>query len=286
MMKLLIANGVEMDDEILAVAALEKNFEMVCLLVGTTTTDFAGTPRPEAIGTALRLAAGTCHLEMVQFLLQELNYCPTTISVDEQRLLNEALWATFDPDNVTHMWMADWEKEIDWEVAMQIFKLLVATGGSVDAKDDNSGRTPLRNAVALERLPLELIDYLLSQGADVNARDSNVYKRSAFFRLLIRLDATEEMVDRFKRMGGNWNIPDELGNTPLHLVQNPQIARILLNWGVNPDAKNIFSKTPLDTATNDGRTDIIAVLRDHEANMELKSHYGVSTPSNEFAPDG
>ncbi|KAF1939131.1 hypothetical protein EJ02DRAFT_457180 [Clathrospora elynae] len=45
--------------------------------------------------------------------------------------------------------------------------------------------------------------------------------RTPFFQLLTRLDATEEMVRRFQRLGGNLDVMDHDKNTPLHLVTSP-----------------------------------------------------------------
>jgi hypothetical protein len=72
-MEVLIANTVKIHSEALVSAAMNEDFDMVQLLVGTMSTDFADMPRLQAIGNTLPTAVHAWSLEMVQYLMQELN---------------------------------------------------------------------------------------------------------------------------------------------------------------------------------------------------------------------
>ena len=106
--------------------------------------------------------------------------------------------------------------------ANEFVQFLVSEGADVNAKND-SGETPLHFA-AERRNDIENVKFLVSQGADVNAK------------------------------GG------EEGKTPLHLVasrgygsdrdRNVEVARFLISQGANVNARDNYGSTPLHDAVS------------------------------------
>jgi ankyrin repeat protein len=270
-MEVLVARGVGINSDALGFAVISKNMDMIRLLVGTMSYDFTDMPRLQAVEGILPVAVHTWSLESVQYLMEELKYEASTIATNKQSVLNLALLAVFKQEDV-HDQLVETESDKDWDVAMQIIQLLVAAGASVNAADDWIRRTPLHFALQLQYPPPRLIDYLLVQGADVNV--PNWMGRTPFFQLLTRLDATEEMVRRFQRLGGNLDVMDHDKNTPLHLVASPEIASLLLTSGASPASKNKYGQTPLHQANYAGYIDVIAQLLKHSADIEAKNSSG------------
>ncbi|KAH7095098.1 ankyrin repeat-containing domain protein [Paraphoma chrysanthemicola] len=270
-MEVLIASGVGIYSETLGFAVISKNMDMIRLLVGTMRYDFTDMPRLQALEGILPAAVRTWSLESVQYLMEELKYDASTISTNNQGVLNLALLAIFNQEDV-HDQLVETESDKDWGVAIQIIQLLVAAGASVNAVDDWVARTPLHFALQLQYPPSELIDYLLVHNADVNV--PNHMGRTPFFQLLTRSDATEEMVRRFQRLGGSLDVMDDEKNTPLHLVKRPEIASLLLVSGADPASKNKYGQTPLHQASCVGDIGVIAQLLDYGADIEAKDSSG------------
>lgn len=282
-MKVLIASGVGIHSYALGFAVSSRNMDMLRLLIETTSSDFADMPRLQAIERTLPTAIHTWSLEKVQYLMKELGYDATTVAANKQSVLNPALLAVFNQDDV-HDQLMETEPGKDWSVAMQIIQLLVDAGASINAHEDIIPRTPLHFALQLQDPPPELVDYLLTQGADVNVPDW--MGRTPFFQLLTRADATQEAVDCFKNLGGKLDVTDDDGNTPLHLVQNPRIASLLLASGASPATKNKHGETPLHQASRAGRIDVVSQLLDHGASIEAKDSSGKSPLLVAIASDG
>ncbi|KAF2033359.1 ankyrin [Setomelanomma holmii] len=257
-MKVLIANGVGIHSYALGTAVESRIMEMLRLLVETTSSDFVDMPKPQAI--------------------EDLGYDATSVATDKQSGLNAALLAIFNQDDV-HDDLMEMEPWRDWNVAVQIIKLLVDAGASVNAHEHSVPRTPLHFALQLQEPPPEFVNYLLAHGADVNA--PNWLGRTPFFQLLTRADATEEMVNRFRDLGGKLDVTYDDGNTPLHLVRSPRIAGWLLasgvlqllNAGAVVDEREEFSRTALMLASH---VDVTTKLLERGANMHAVDEAGES----------
>lgn len=272
-MEVLIACKVGISYDALDFAVVSENMDMVRLLVGTMSYDFTDASRVQAFERILPAAVHTWSLEMVQYLMKKLEYDECTIDTNKRSVLDAALLAVFKQEDV-HDQLMETEAGKDWNVAMHIIQILVAAGASVNAVDPWNARTPLYFAVQLQYPPPELIDYLLGQGADVSV--PNWMGRTPLFQLLIRPDATEEMVRRFQRLGGSLDVMDDAENTPLHAVTRPEIASLLLTSGANTASRNKYGQTPLHTASSAGRTGVVSKLLDHGADLEAKDGSGAT----------
>ena len=96
---------------------------------------------------------------------------------------------------------------------MEVVKVLIASGGSVN-KANNNGFTPLH--IASQNGHLDVVNFLISSRGSINQADNR-------------------------------------GWTPLHLAsQNGHlaIAKVLIVHGANYDHKNKYGRTPVDVANN------------------------------------
>jgi Tol biopolymer transport system component len=112
-----------------------------------------------------------------------------------------------------------------------VAKYLVSKGADVNAKD-KGGSTPLHNAVFEETINecVDVVEFLISKGADVNAKDKD-------------------------------------GRTPLHIAAfvaaikgDVDVVKFLVSKGADVNAKDKDGRTPLDWAKDVEETDVIKYL--------------------------
>ncbi len=150
---------------------------------------------------------------------------------------------------------------------------LLAQGAYVNAQD-NQADTPLHSAAAQGHLAL--VESLLAHGAKVNAESRQhltplslaaMQGRAEIVKLLvahgakIKNQTLDEKSDLFQAVqsgnvqvvemllarGANVNVKREQnGQTPLHVVTNPEIAKLLLDHGADVNALYAFTFTPFD----------------------------------------
>ena len=132
----------------------------------------------------------------------------------------------------------------------EIVELLVAEGADVNAKDVD-GLTPLYFAVFRDRN--EIVELLIAHGADVDT------EKEASFLSNAALGGYTEIVERLIAKGADVNAKDGVGETPLLLAAwygHKETVELLIAEGADVNAKGADGKTPLDSA--DGETaDII-----------------------------
>jgi hypothetical protein len=155
---------------------------------------------------------------------------------------------------------------------MDEVKLLVAKGHRVTLKDKNhEGVTALHAAV--ETGNIEIAQFLLSSGANVNGRDS--LKRTPL--MMMDHDATPELLQLLLRYGAKVNLMDKKKFTALnHLAgyDKPEIFRLLILAGADVNAVNKEGATPLMTAAQEGHLDIVQALLESGANVNPRKKSG------------
>ena len=121
-------------------------------------------------------------------------------------------------------------------------------GADVNAKD-KGGLTPLHSATL--RNAVEIAEFLLNNGADVNAK--NYYDGLTPLHIAVMRNAVEG-VEFLLNNGADVNAKNyHNGLTPLHIavMRNVfRVAELLLNNGADVNAKNSDGWTPLFIATN------------------------------------
>jgi ankyrin repeat protein len=258
-MQELIACGVRVHSHALAFGASGEHMGMVRLLVEDPKAYYADISKRQAIEETFPTAVHTWSLEMVRYFMEKLGYNGTPVDDTSQAVLNAAILAVFNQDDV-HDGLDQTEPNPahGWSSAMQIIKFLVEAGADVNTCAEYIPRTPLHFALQQENLRTELVEYLRDHGANVNIPDW--LGRTAVFALLTHPSATETLIEKFKSVGGNFEVRDVDENTPLHLVRNADIARWLLASGSDPSAINSRGETPIYEARRCGRTDIVREL--------------------------
>lgn len=132
---------------------------------------------------------------------------------------------------------------------------------------DSSGSTCLYRVVGAGDGPV--FQMLLKAGADPNLRSSD-YGWTPL--ILATVLSSTNMVRSLIAAGADVNLPDSGGATPLHYVESPDIARLLLSAGANPSATCMWvwvrgslpvtnaAATPADIALAEQRFSVLAVL--------------------------
>ena len=115
----------------------------------------------------------------------------------------------------------------------------------------------------------ELLEFLLSKGADVNAKGANAYTNEfeeysdTPLHLATMYAKNVKVVQFLLSKGADVNTKDISGNTPLHLsayCQNADIAKLLVAHGAVIDETNAMLATPLHYAAKELNVDVIGYL--------------------------
>lgn len=144
---------------------------------------------------------------------------------------------------------------------MKIFKaLLEKNQGFAKARDDTD-RTPLH--VVMIRQQEEMVEMLISRGADVNAKDSEgeTPLLSAFW-----CPEYKKIPEILVNAGADVNCTDSSGRTPLHHAvshNDKKLVEFLVSHGAHINAKDHEGKTPLRFAIERKNRDIVEFLRSH-----------------------
>ncbi len=149
---------------------------------------------------------------------------------------------------------------------MEVAQFLIEQGADVQARD-KTGNTILHTAVQM--VHPEVAELLIQSGADVNVPES-IWKRTPLH--FVSQLGPPEVAAALIQKGANINARDSLGDTPLHyasLSNRLQIAHILLKQGADPDipAQDPFTRTP-------GVTPVM--LAKEKAMQDLFKQFGVT----------
>lgn len=85
-----------------------------------------------------------------------------------------------------------------------------------------------------------------------------------------------EMLELLLSYGADVNLKDGSGNTPLHVAHNPEIAKFFLDQGLDIEARNDSGWTPLHHAVNYERIAVARFLCKQGADPNAKSNGGWS----------
>ncbi len=134
-------------------------------------------------------------------------------------------------------------------------------GGMPVDKPDAAGQTALMYAAQTGRI--EVIEYLLSKGADINAQSGVfglgtplIYAASGN-----RLEAIELLIDR----GADIDATTSRKSTALMIAAaqgHVEAVKLLLEKGANPNLKNKEDQTVLDVARSQNQEAVVQLLED------------------------
>ena len=100
-------------------------------------------------------------------------------------------------------------------------------------------------------------EFLDQGGMDVNAKDENGYTCMHAAASYGHAPLIAFLVSR----GGNVNIQDPDGDTPLHVCEEAEVAQVLVSHGANAEAVNEEGKKPYEVAQEDGHWALANYLR-------------------------
>ena len=152
-------------------------------------------------------------------------------------------------------------------------KRFLEQGLSVDSRD-SEGHTALHFAVL--RGKRDVVEFLLSQGADVNLKDKSWGFIPWGFTPL-KYASSKDIVELLISKGANVNAKDKYGWTPLDgAVWHGQkdIAETLIRAGANVNSRYNWGETPLIWAAQAGHTDIVDLLIANGAEIDARDNQG------------
>jgi ankyrin repeat protein/poly(3-hydroxybutyrate) depolymerase len=128
--------------------------------------------------------------------------------------------------------------------------------GLVKSADD-SGFTPLHIAATAGHV--DIIEYLLDRGADLEARTAG--GQTPLFQTVPL--GSEQAFERLLEKGANLNARDDLGRTILQFAltwRRPSMVDVILQHGFNPDTSGVAAQQMLDEAANSGVESLVSTL--------------------------
>ena len=163
-------------------------------------------------------------------------------------------------------------------------KRLISEGHDVNSRD-NKGQTPLH--FAANRGQKEILEVLLANGADIEARDGR-WHNTALLNASVR--GRKEVVELLLEKGANIEAKDGNGGTPLNLTSgygtsvHTDVIQLLLDRGADIESRGNVDCTPLQTAVAVGRKEVAELLLAHGAKLNVSSRY-FGTPAHHAMKD-
>ena len=232
-------------------------------------------------GTPLTRAAKNGHVEVVKFLIGkganiEVNEC---CSKDRPPITLAASNGHFEVVKVLHKSGAR-VREIGGEPVLaaalygnsDIVKYFVENGIGLDLKNDSNMQLIHRICQWVHSDDVEMIDYLMKIGANINATTSNGSTPIHYAILHNNIDALSLLLTRGGRI-----LADKFGDTPLHyaatfnrlngspseekFAKYKKSIEVLLRFDADLNAKNESGHTPIEVARNYGHHKMHAYLK-------------------------
>jgi ankyrin repeat protein len=161
---------------------------------------------------------------------------------------------------------------------LQLLSDLLDMGGNVDSKT-KAGDTLLDLAIYQKNIPA--VDLLLSRNAsltEINSEGDTALHRAA--------KSSRTVMEHLLRHGADVGIKNAYGQTPLHTVADwyPEDlgliakAKLLVDFGADPNARDENGKSALHVAAASGRKNIMEVIIEQAANVDIniKDNHGNS----------
>ncbi len=152
-----------------------------------------------------------------------------------------------------------------------VVKLFVDRGASLDQRIFVTGETILH--IKAQTGDTELVDFLLSLGADINAK-----RKDGFTPLHVAAQAgKKDMAKLLIESGAVIYSTDNKGRTPLHIAAEAGLAdmeALLLDNGAAIERGDKLGSTALHIAAREAHKDAVALLLEREADVNSKNKRG------------
>jgi ankyrin repeat protein len=155
---------------------------------------------------------------------------------------------------------------------IQIAEFLLNQGANIEQTGEYG--TALHDAADAGHL--EMVKLLLAKGANVNSQANN-WKRSPLDMAATSRDQSKECVEVLLSHKANVKLTDSLGRTPLHRVNDQEVARLLLRAGIDINARDQNGSTWLHWAASSRvmySLSMVEFMLSNGANPKLKDNSG------------
>ena len=133
----------------------------------------------------------------------------------------------------------------------EVYKLLLSKG----AKSDTAKCNPLTNAVTAKKI--EMVEFLLKNGADVNAADSGSLRTPLHYASML---GNAQICRLLIKYHANVNARAYGGETPLMMTGDVEIMQTLIENGADLSAKKDSGETVLTRGFSQDRPEAVALL--------------------------
>jgi len=152
-----------------------------------------------------------------------------------------------------------------------IQKIVISSNKRKLYETDRVGQTLLHKASAYGKL--KIVDYLVSEGANINFKDDDL-ETPLHFAINI---GDFEIIEYLASHGANVNAKNNHGETPLHLavaIGLPETVSYLISEGANINLQTIFGDTPLIYAAEKNNFELTKYLISEGADVSVKNNNG------------
>lgn len=142
---------------------------------------------------------------------------------------------------------------------LEALQQILAAGADPQASDYNG--TPLLH-LAVDRGHQPIVELLLDAGTEVDARDADSGKTPLF---AAAVNGEVQKVELLVRRGADVNAKTSHLRTPLHDAAwsgKAEVVRYLLTAGADADPKDGFAYSPLDFANQQGHAEVARLLEE------------------------
>ncbi|KAJ1389823.1 Ankyrin repeat [Sesbania bispinosa] len=173
-----------------------------------------------------------------------------------------------------------------WLGIYQVVKILLsadASAGVINSADEE-GWAPLHSAASIGSL--EIVEALLSKGADVNLKNDGGRTALHYAASKGWLKIAEILISHDAKI----NIKDKFGCTPLHRAASTgksELCELLIEEGAEVDAVDRAGQTPLMNAVICHNKEVALLLIRHGADVDVEDKEGYTVlgrATDEFRP--
>jgi ankyrin repeat protein len=143
---------------------------------------------------------------------------------------------------------------------LEVAKYLISKGANINAKEASRGRTPL--FICSVEGNVEAVKFLISKGADINIHD--VKGNTPLHGVAADKENGAVTAEALISAGADIDAKEKDGWTPLHMTAaagNIEVAKCLISAGANINEKNFKGETPFYVAKDCYKYDMMQYLK-------------------------